>query len=371
MTRSERQDSFPPHPDTPPDAWDSLVTEFRAAWPVGRWESVGVVVGCSGGADSVALLRLMAAVRNETSSNPNSGSRAATGFLVAAHFHHGLRGHESDGDAEFVAELARELGCRFELALGDGIHSDEANLRDHRRAFLQRTASRRGCRYIALAHSLDDNVETVLHHLLRGSGPTGLAGIAPYRSYGHEPEQQDLVWIRPLLNARRDQIREALRSRGFSWREDASNEDDRYRRNWIRHQLMPLIEAQFPDASNAIARAANTQREMIDTIDALADQWIERFVIHESPLTIRRTESDEPPAVDSWTIAQAALRTIWARQQWPLGEMSMSHWRAIAAALPLGPDAVFMLPGDLRCVAKGDQIVITKTHARAEIELQS
>jgi tRNA(Ile)-lysidine synthase len=154
--------------------WHHLCEAIQAAWPVWRYRDVGLVVGCSGGADSVALLRCLV----ELARGPSSET-APAGFIIAAHFNHQLRGEDSDADADFVQKLAVDLGVSFEIQCGDGSRRDEAATRDQRRAFFGDLMRQSGARYLGLGHSLDDNVETVLHRLMRGTGPVGLAGISP------------------------------------------------------------------------------------------------------------------------------------------------------------------------------------------------
>ncbi len=172
-----------------------------------------------------------------------------------------------DDDEAFVRELASRQGVRFTALRAAGSVRDEASMRSERFQFLHDTANAMGARYIALGHSADDNVETVLHQLMRGTGPAGLAGIGSPRPIG-----QDLVLVRPLLNVSRRLIRSGLESIGQPWREDSSNSDTDYRRNWIRHQLIPLIESEYPNAVDAITRAVEGQRGWRAVIDRLAQR---------------------------------------------------------------------------------------------------
>ena len=168
--------------------WEHLLTRIAAAWPPRRWRDVGVVVGCSGGADSVGLLIAL----NQLRQSEAEGQPPPRGFLIAAHFNHGLRGDESDGDELFVRDLAAQFKIRSATEHTTETNRDEASMRQERLRFLQQTADAAGARYIVLGHTADDNVETVLHQLMRGTGPAGLAGIGSPRSVG-----QDLVLVRP------------------------------------------------------------------------------------------------------------------------------------------------------------------------------
>ena len=178
-----------------------------------------VLCACSGGADSTALLHLLCSMPRVT--------------VVCAHFNHRLRGAESDRDEAFVRSMCERLGvdcvCGGEdvaaaaAARGAGI---EETARALRYAFLEETAVKCGCDRIATAHHAEDNAETVLMNLVRGSGLRGLCGIPPVR---------DGV-IRPLLNATRKEILEYLAENGLSYVDDSTNELDDCARNRIRHR---------------------------------------------------------------------------------------------------------------------------------------
>ncbi len=325
-----------PHPAL---AWDEILAILTACWPTGRWSDVGVLVGCSGGADSVALLCALAQQR-QCQSPPR-------GFLAVAHFNHRLRGAESDRDQAFVRDLAQQLDIDFESECGDGSASDEATLRDQRLQFLLATAKRKGARYIAIAHTVDDNVETVLHHLMRGTGPSGLAGIAANRAL-----DDDFVLIRPLLSAKREQLRQGLREIGQPWREDSSNANTEYRRNWIRNQLIPMIESQYPEAVDAIARALEGQRLWRQTIDRQASRWLSEHVLITSEVRIRRDSAADP------AIVIAALQQLWDQQNWPRAEMARPQWTRLATSVVGNEPERYSLPSAIEVVAENDHLRI-------------
>lgn len=192
-------------------------------------DRLGVAV--SGGADSVALLRLLLALRNEFGVT-----------LHVLHFHHSLRGAEADADADFVAGLARTFHLEFILEQQDVAAAAEKNhwnledaARRLRYAFFESAAASGQVSRVAVAHTADDQAETVLAHLMRGTGPRGLAGIHPVS--GHV--------FRPLLPFRRTELRQYLQSLAQPWREDLSNLDTRRTRARIRARLLPLLETEF------------------------------------------------------------------------------------------------------------------------------
>ncbi len=210
-------------------------------------QRVGVAV--SGGADSVALLYLLVALAPRWCLQ-----------LTVLHLDHGLRGAESDEDAQFVASLAAGFGLPLEAERIDvaGLaRARAANLeqvgRDGRREFFSRYLTDGVLERVAQGHTRSDQAETVLFRLLRGTGITGLAGILPVTREG---------LVRPLIEVDRGEIRSYLGGLGATWREDSSNHDLRFARNRIRHQLLPELERQWnPAISDALARLAVLARD--------------------------------------------------------------------------------------------------------------
>ena len=216
-----------------------------------------LAVGLSGGADSVALLRLLAG---------RSGELGLA--LHAAHLHHGLRGSEADGDLDFCRDLAAKLGLPFHEAQVDTAAEARADSKSGKAAETIEEAARR-LRYawfrklmaqiplhaIATAHTLDDQAETVLAKFLRGAWTEGLAGIHPVLEF---PEGRIL---RPLLAVSRAEIEAYLRELGQDWREDTSNRHLTITRNRIRHELLPLLEGWNPRLRQHLAQMAALARD--------------------------------------------------------------------------------------------------------------
>src|SRR4029077_5616480 len=195
-------------------------------------ERVGVAV--SGGADSVALLLLLAELRKQLGI-----------VLSVVHFNHKLRGKDSDADEKFAGKLAEKYGFVFHAGRADiaaKAKSRKGNLEDTaRRArydFFARLVEDGRVDKVAVAHTADDQAETVLAHILRGTGLAGLGGIHP--TVGHV--------VRPLLGERRAELRAYLRSKKQTWREDATNRDTTRMRARIRKKLLPILEKQFQSA---------------------------------------------------------------------------------------------------------------------------
>jgi tRNA(Ile)-lysidine synthase len=199
-----------------------------------------VVVAVSGGPDSVCLLHLLREI----------------GVPVAgiAHFNHKLRSEESDQDERFVGAIAARLSLPFYLRsspidAADTAGNLEQSARRARRDFFRSLIRDRAADRVALGHTRDDQAETVLFRILRGSGLAGLAGIHPVTADG---------LIRPLIEVTRAQIEEALRARSLDWREDSSNRNRRFARNRIRHDLLPQLARDWnPQVSQALANLAD------------------------------------------------------------------------------------------------------------------
>ncbi len=215
-----------------------------------------IAVGVSGGADSVALLRFLAALR------PQFGWD-----LVVCHIHHGLRGAEADRDECFVRALAEQLGlpCAVSridaaaLALRDHISVEEAG-RTARYAFFAQTAGEGG--RIATAHTLDDSIETVLMNLVRGTGLRGLCGIPRIRGN----------IVRPLLDCTRAEVEDYLGTLGQPYCTDSTNLTDDYTRNRIRHDILPRLCALNPNFPGAMARMLPRLAAQQALTDCLAAQ---------------------------------------------------------------------------------------------------
>lgn len=216
-----------------------------------------VVCAVSGGADSVCLLDL---VRRLPDVRP-----------VCAHYNHGLRGEESRRDEAFVESLCRDWGVPFACGRGDAAararlrgESLEAAARELRYAFLRRTAQEWGAQRIATAHTQNDNAETVLLNLARGTGLRGLGGIPPVRG----------EIVRPLLDATREEVEAYLAARGIPHVEDSTNAGDAYARNRARHWGIPAMESLHPGAAGNIARTARLLRQDEAFLEELARTFL-------------------------------------------------------------------------------------------------
>ncbi len=225
-----------------------------------------LLVAVSGGPDSVALLSVLASL-----------APAKRLTLSALHINYGLRGEESEEDARFVSRLCAELGVpltceRIDLSRASNQRkgmSLQTRAREARYAALQRTATARGAGKIALGHTADDQAETLVMWMLRGSGAAGLAGIRPVR---------DAVYVRPLLDVSRTDVLAYLNAKGWSFRMDSSNAKPLYLRNRIRHELLPMLKQFNPAVVDALTRQADILRDDDRCLEQWASEWIGRHV---------------------------------------------------------------------------------------------
>jgi len=326
-------------------AGDDLVLRLGQCWPVEAWQDVSVLVGVSGGADSVALLVALSKLKTR-----------GEGRLHAAHFHHGLRGADADEDARFVQQLARKrnLPCRLghadAEAIADSADGPEAGARQARYAFLRQTAERVGARYVVTAHTADDQVETVLHRILRGTGIAGLAGIRPIRPLGPA-----VTVVRPLLQTARAEVIDFLRAVDQPFRQDASNRDDRFLRNRIRHELLPLLRRRYADdVDQALRRLAALAGEAQQVVDQLVAELAVQAVIRrcEQQCLIRVENLVGEPRY----LVRELLIHLWRQSGWPEQAMGFAQWEELAE-LALGAEpAKRMFPGSITAERSVDHL---------------
>ena len=227
-----------------------------------------VICAVSGGADSVALLWAMYLLRDKLQIT-----------LAAAHFNHHLRGEESQRDEQFVQNLCADYNIPLYLGSGtvtSGEKGLEAAARDARYAFLRQLPGK-----IATAHTADDNAETVLMHMVRGSGLKGLGGITPVRN----------GLIRPMLSVTRQEVMAFLDEYSMACVQDSSNDSDQFFRNRLRHHVMPLMAQENPRIAQNLSAMALRLREDEQLLNRLAQEVktadIERLRLLSAPLRSR------------------------------------------------------------------------------------
>ena len=277
-----------------------------------------VLCAVSGGADSVFLLHWL-----------RSEAEALNITVCAAHFEHGIRGEEALRDAEFVRVMCEKENIPCRIGHGDvpayaaerGMGTEEA-ARELRYCFLEKTADELGCNRIAAAHNAEDNAETILFHMVRGSGTAGLCGIPPVRGRV----------IRPLLQLSRGEIEAWLAERCIPHVEDSTNREDLYTRNRIRHRVMPLLQELNPEFAQAAGRAAVLLRQDEDCLNGQAEAFIRT---HASENGISVTELSElHPAIASRVVRKLCPAAL-----------SAAHTAAVLALLQGEGPACADVPG--------------------------
>ncbi len=283
-----------------------------------------VVVAVSGGADSVALLSLLHGLRE----------RLGIGKIVIAHLNHGLRGGESDGDERLVRALAESLNTPFFTRRLHGHRLDEPGLeaaaREERYRFFGEVRRETGCTFVATGHTSDDQAETVLMRILRGSGLNGLRGIHPLREDGV---------VRPLLSVTKAELVGYLRSLGIPFRNDSSNCDCRFFRNRIRNVVLPAL--------------LEFQPRVVEHLTALAAEAVERWTTQKSEVEHWIWENLRLPRENSFTIRKQGLASACASEgvrtllaKWGIAP-TRYHIDAILAETASG--GTLLLPGGWRC----------------------
>ena len=305
------------------------------------------LAGFSGGADSTAMMLLLAAERDAGRLAPE-----------AVHVNHGLRGEESDGDEAFCREMCEKLGIVLHTVRAElqGKRSEDA-CRAARYGCFREIMKETGIRDLILAHNRDDLAETFLMRLIRGAGGEGLACMS-----GRDEREDCTIW-RPMLGTGREEIRSALRQDGIGWREDSLNESGEYLRNRIRRELIPLMEGMTPGAGARIAQAAEILTGENRMLQAAAEAFLAAYgegtMIPGEPLTA------QPEAM-----RRRILRTWW-KQQAPEREEHALNARQTAelTALAGSRSGKVNLPGGLHAVKGREGIYLTGLQETAPEEV--
>ncbi len=306
-----------------------------------------IVVAVSGGPDSTALLHAMTAL-----------GREMRWSLHVAHLDHGLRREAAD-DAAFVAAVSQALGLEHRaesvdarsLATRDGLSLEDA-ARRLRYEFLTRTAKDIGATAIATGHTLDDQAETVLLRLLRGSGLDGLAGIPPVR------QSDGIRVVRPLLEVTRDEVMAYLNEIGAGWRDDSTNQNREILRNRIRLVLLPALEGYNRDVRRTLARVAGLLRDEADVLRSLAAPGIAEALSGDSgTVRVAQTSFARLPAA----LQRRALREAVRRVRGNLSGVRFVHIEEARQLVLEGEGGAWLpLPGGVRVtrVSGGAEVAV-------------
>ena len=309
-----------------------------------------ILLAVSGGADSIALVHVLVALKAQGWLEPD---------FVCAHINHQLRGPASDADERFVVEQANQLQVpvvarAVEVRGYAQAHrlSIETAARQLRLTNLGAMARGHGCTWVGTGHQKNDNAETVLHRLLRGTGFRGLAGIRPMRWVG------DLRLASPLLCVTRREIVQYLETRDLRWREDQTNADTAYTRNYLRHNLLPFLqqEAQGCLTEELSALAASAQR-LHDRVERGAEEAWPRVVEHgEGRIVIHAPGLAALPEI----VAVELIRRMLVSMAIGEGDLAQAHYRSILqlARRNVGGKSVPLPSGSL-AQREGEQIVLS------------
>ncbi|MBK9123437.1 MAG: tRNA lysidine(34) synthetase TilS [Chloroflexi bacterium] len=322
----------------------SLLPALRSAL-IGRRNTTGLVA-VSGGADSLALLHAAIQVA------PALGIR-----IAAATFDHGLRGEASFDDAVFTAQTAGRWGVS--CAVGRGrVDSDAAGVeeraRDARYAFLAECASDIHADWVATAHHADDQAETVLMNVIRGAGTRGLGGM---RAESTVPGHPSLPLLRPLLALRKRELESYCRANEIAFREDPTNSDPSYRRNWIRQTVVPLLESANPAVVASVARLALLAAEDDAFLTSWVDAWADTHAVrYGDRVWVRRAAIAQLDRA----MQRRALLCLLQRLA-PECEPSFEHTASVLDLLNQPEGGVVHVPGGMQVELDGEYAALYQT----------
>ncbi len=297
------------------------------------------VVALSGGPDSVALAHVLVGLQR-------------AGLLVA-HLNHLLRGAESDADERFVQVFADAHGvpCRTSRVDVAGLAAQAgANLEDtarrERYRWLTEIARAESATWVATGHTADDQAETVLLRLLRGSGVQGLGGIA-----SHRPLAEGIALVRPLLAVRRAEVLRYLQEQGLEYCDDTSNRDLRFTRNRLRHELLPHLQREYnPGVVDVLCRLSAQARSLQADLAMRAIRLLGETELPRAGAVLvfqaeRLVEHDVH-------LVSEMFRLVWRREDWPLDEMGYEDWQRLHEVI-VGARPAWDFPGRVRARRAG------------------
>ncbi|MBU6172806.1 MAG: tRNA lysidine(34) synthetase TilS [Planctomycetes bacterium] len=337
--------------DTESESFIASIDQCFKAWPVSIWGKDRIVLGVSGGADSILLMHSLATIATNKRN------------VQVVHCNHGQRGEESDADEAFVHEQADRLGVRyrsFRLSETESQKKSEEALRQARHRYLILAAEEFRASWIALAHHLDDQVETLFHRLLRGTGLRGLSGIPFMRSVFPDHCSSPIQIVRPFLAIPKEEILSVLNKHGILYRNDSSNNDCTYTRNRLRQELFPLLDS---------IAGAGWRLRVAETMEQCREQVQEReeavrnklaYDLKNNCSTNEVNSSLEELLVFPWSCQREYFVMLFIAKGWPLREIGAGHWRRIRSLLDSASECNhpkrMQLPGGIRIAIRKRQI---------------
>jgi tRNA(Ile)-lysidine synthase len=311
-------------------------------------EGEKLVVAVSGGADSVCLLHILANLQLKIK-------------LHIAHLNHQLRGADSDADAEYVADLARKLGipCTIEKRDVKGYQKEqrlslEEAAREVRYRFLAEVAKSVGAERVAAGHTKDDHIETILMHLIRGSGTRGLRGLQPSTLW--QSGAESLIIVRPLLEISHQQTEEYCRQHNLAPRLDASNLSLSPLRNRVRQQLMPLLESYNPAVAEALLRTGRIADDDISFLDEEVSRLWDKVIRQEGKSLVLDKAEFEPlaPALKRYLLRASVERLLGSAK-----DVEMRHIEEMMSLTTKPAGKRLNLPGGLNFSVEYDRYLLT------------
>ena len=338
-------------------ATSEFLSALRAGCDACRLPHNRILVAVSGGADSVSLLLGLWLLRDDL-----------TITLHVAHLNHQLRGGESDADAAWVQEFCRQksISCHVgQESIAESPHLTKLGLegtaRLVRRQFLQRVALEHQCVGIALAHTADDQAETILHQIVRGTGLAGLRGmhadeITDAGSIRHGAKA--LPFVRPLLQVSRSLLVRFLEEQGQAFRTDSTNADTTLTRNRLRHELLPLLARDFnPQIQQALLRLGQQAQEVYADEMLLAEGLL-REALTETAATHCRLRCGPLQGQPPQRIRECFV-LLWRQLDWPRRQMGFADWQRLVEMLNENHPAI-TLPGNVTARRREDLLMLTR-----------
>ncbi len=315
-----------------------------------------VIAGVSGGADSMCMLLILLSLKQELDLD-----------IIVAHVNHGIRGEEAKRDADFVEAFCADKGLAFELANADipriaketGTTSEEAG-RNYRYSFFCELAEKYRAEKIAVAHNSDDNAETVLFNIFRGSGIGGLKGILPKRSISGKDSKYTL--IRPVLALSRAEIEEGLKEAGQDFCTDRTNNEDTYARNRLRNTILPMVRDNIN--ANVYGHIESLSRQAASVHDFI-EQETDKYASCINPITDedgRKTGvSIDIPSTEKLhrVLKQSLIRRAFEMVSGRLKDVEETHIEAIEDLINKQSGKRISLPYDITATRVYDSIILS------------
>lgn len=314
----------------------------------------GTLLAVSGGSDSMAMLNAVVRLRQQLKLTQ----------LEVAHLNHGLRGTDSDSDAAFVRQICNELHvrCHVEVMSAGTLQqtsrgSLEEAARRVRYQFLEQVAMDRGIQNIATAHQLQDQNETIIFNLLRGTGLRGLRGIPQIRQVSPY-----LRLIRPMLSISKEVIQHWLRDQSLAFREDGSNEEMDFARNRIRRLMSQLPDEDGDALNRRLAELSQQANQTIHSLDAAAVEILRVSVLESSASTIRLRRS----SLLQWPepLVRHALSSVWSTNGWPQQQMNRDHWLRLSRTIREGTPRRCTFPSAIELQIRRDLAVLSRPNQK-------